>query len=491
MDDKHDQEKLLDLHQNILTTLNENETITTKGAISSVTEIALPTILYMVCIFFKQTINLIFITRYYTGQLQEYATEAVGLSHLYINCLLLSLTIGLISGFDTLGANAYGSGKFRLMGSYFHRAQLIAYCFIIISLIIHFFAGPALLALTTNHEEVKSFITQYLRVAMFMVLLEVPCELNARFIYIIDKPMANFISVIASLLLHPLWCYLFIIVFNFEIIGAGIALIVSNLFLAMCGSIYIYIFKPLPEAIFWFNKKSFKGWGKYLKFTLPTCTDWWSQEILAIIAVLISDDDYFAYVLLANIVINCYSMCHSFGFAINILIASFLGQGDIKSTITVRNTGLIYGVSFVGIVSFILFCIKTYVIGMFSVPERLLPLCYKLMDLLCIFIIFDVFQTMLGGTLRGYGKQFLASMISIPNYYILQVGLAYLLGIHFKLGVVGIYFSLVTCAATMGIIYSFVIFCFIDLKNIKFDTLNRLESDALDLSFSSSRSHKY
>jgi MATE family multidrug resistance protein len=469
-------------------TREQDEPITLKETIKTISLLAFPTILFSLCIFLQQTINLVFLSRYYTGQEKEDVTEAVGLSHLYINCLMLSITTGLITGFETLGANAFGSGNYKLMGIYYHRAQLIGYVFVLCSLLTHFFIGPLLIGLTTSNENVVSFVRQYMRVTMFFVFWEVPFATGFRFINIIDKPLANFIPIIFSIALHPLWCYIFINVLDLGLVGGGISIIISQMLNAISVTFYINVIKPLPAAVFWYNKKSFKGWWKYFKFSLPscilTCGDWWGQELLAIIAMLIGADDYYVHILIANIFVNTYSISLAYGFSTNILIGTYMGKGDVKSCQTIRNTGLAYGISFMALVSILLFSLKTYVIAIFNVPDRLLDICYKLMNILVIFILFDLSQTVLAGVLRGYGKQFIASVPSIINYYVVQIGLAALLGIYFELGVAGVWYAALICGLSMTIVYAIIIFFFINLEKIRMETFDRIQNDAQDLTMS-------
>jgi MATE family multidrug resistance protein len=484
--DKEDETLLISDQQKEQELNKEHELITIKESIVKITEIALPTILYLFCLIFKFTINLMFISRFYTGKENEEATGAVGISGLYINCLMLSVIHGLLSGFDTLGSNAYGSKKFRLLGIYYHRAQLVAYCVVIVSLVIHFFAGPYLLGLTTNSENVRRYIKEYFRVAMFYVFFEVAAGSNYRFINIIGKPLVNFIPVLASLALHPLWCYLFIFVFNLGLIGAGLALILSHLLIAIYGTIYINFMQPIPEAVFWLNRHSFTGWWSYLKFSLPscllTCSGWWGSEILAIIAVFISEQDYYAHILCANILTNCNAVSLSFGFATTILIGAYMGKGDIKSCKIIRNTALIYGICFMFLISVLVFFLKDQLISIFNVSEPALPLLLKLMNIFAIFILFELTQIIMGGILKGYGKQFLASIVALPNYYLLQISVAYLLGIYFKLGVTGIWYAMLICAITMATIFSIIIFVILDLKQILLETSQRIKNDQLELS---------
>jgi len=81
----------------------------------------------------------------------------------------------------------------------------------------------------------------------------------------VKKSFINILILIFTLALHPLWCYIFINIFDLGVKGGAISLLISQFLNAFLGSIYIIWWTPYPDSIFFFNKKSFKKWGEYLR----------------------------------------------------------------------------------------------------------------------------------------------------------------------------------------------------------------------------------
>jgi Na+-driven multidrug efflux pump len=73
-----------------------------------------------------------------------------------------------------------------------------------------------------------------------------------------------------TVILHPLWCYLLIIVADLDIVGAAYAMGVTQFINLLIISIYIHYWTPNPESYFCFNKESisFNRICDYLKVSI-------------------------------------------------------------------------------------------------------------------------------------------------------------------------------------------------------------------------------
>ena len=145
----------------------------------------------------------------------------------------------------------------------------------------------------------------------------------------------NFVCLLVSLILHPLWCFLVMVQFGYIIEEAAVALVISQLINSILGSIYLYLINPLPESIFCFNRNSFRGYWEYLKISIPSafllCVELWAFEILSIIAVSIGQTDFTINIFLCNISVNLLTITIGFGANTGILVGREFGKGDIES----------------------------------------------------------------------------------------------------------------------------------------------------------------
>jgi multidrug resistance protein, MATE family len=449
-------------------------------ALKEISIIALPTILFFLCLFAQQSINLIFIGHFYEGKDKQNAIDGIGISHLYINCTLLSIVVGIISGFETLGSNAFGAKKYYLMGLYLHRSLLIGYILAFVILIVHFFTAVQVLSLFPIDENVLIYVSKYIKISMFFILFDVLFSVNFRYLNIIEKSYINLIILGVTLILHPLWCYILINYLKLGVQGAAISLILSQGLNSIMGCLYILTFRHYPQTIFFFNRDSFKGWWQYLKIALPsaflTCAEWWAFEILSIVAIWISELDYTVHILITNISSLFLTIPIGFGMAATILVGKNISIGNLNLVKKYTKIIIVTGATIQVILSSITTIFRDEVMNLYIDDIKVKEKGSTILLLLPLINLFDFIQCMLNSVCRGLGIQLIASIIAFANFYLLQLSLSIVLGISLKLGVFGIWTAMLIGCATCGIIYSITLYKS-DLEKIKEEIVKRLDYD--------------
>ena len=140
------------------------------------------------------------------------------------------------------------------------------------------------------------------------------------------------VIIIITSALHPLWCYIFVGILDWDIKGTGMALVITMALNTIMSTWYLWVFHPYPKANFWINKSCFnpKGLKQYLKFTIGASilelAELFGYEINSFVALKLDDDSYSAYVLLMHIQEFCYAIPTGFIQAITILLAEFISD---------------------------------------------------------------------------------------------------------------------------------------------------------------------
>ena len=225
--------------------------ITLKQFFADTSKIALPGILFYASIVMLQFTNLLFIGKYYDN---TDMLNGIGISNLYMNCTLFAIMQGLVSGLEPLCSNALGQKKYKLIGIYKHRASIIGYSAVTIIVIIHFFTARHFIRIFDISEEGFNYAERYFYVCLIYVFFDVQSSVNIRFLNVIGKPHISFFISLGGCLLHPLWDYIFIGILDLDVLGAGIAFIISRFIIFLATTLYINIANPLPESNFWINK---------------------------------------------------------------------------------------------------------------------------------------------------------------------------------------------------------------------------------------------
>ena len=166
-----------------------------------------------------------------------------------------------------------------------------------------------------------------------------------------------------------------------------------------------------------------------------------------------------------------------------ILIADRVGKLIIKESRIIVVYCFIIAQSIMSFIIILILVFRNSIFSLFTDEVALINLGKKCIVYLAIYSIVDATQAVMAGSYRGYGRQKIASLIALVQYYIVQTALSYIFGIYFGKGVVGIWFSILIGATATTIIY-FIGFLFFDFNKILKETKDRLEQDNNDISYS-------
>jgi MATE family multidrug resistance protein len=450
--------------------------------IKKVSSIAFPSMMFYLFLILMQTVNLAFIGQKYND---DDMIKGIGISNLYMNCSMFAIIMGLVSGIDTLCSNALGSKKYKLMGLYLHRAIIIGYVATTLIVTIHFFTVERVLRLFSLNERALGFSRQYVYVCLIYVFFDVQTACNFRFLNVLKKPHINFIVLVIAGALHPLWNYIFIIVLDMNVIGAGISFTLSRLIICILSSIYLHFWNPLPESYFCINKTSFFGLWEYLKFSLGStfllCAEWWAFEIQAIIALSISEDDYTVHIIILQLSSLIYSLCIGFSFACSILVGELIAKSSPKLVKKATWFSLYYGIFCMVILLSIFYLFKTQMFSIFINLQNLIDKGLAVIPILLVTEFFDIGQTIMCAVMRGLGKQYSASILTFIQFYVIMTGLSYFFGVYLKFGVYGMWMGIASGQITAFILYLILFNC-LDLNKIQLEIKQRIETDQSKIS---------
>lgn len=454
-------------------------TLPLKPFLGKLSLIAFPGMFFYLSLLLLQTINLAFIGQKYGD---DNMINAIGITNLYINCTLNSIYTGLVSGIETLAANAFATRRYRLVGYYYQRARIIAYSVTTVIVIVHLFTVQHVLRFFNLNEQVIKYSSHYIYSCLIYVFFDVQTSCVFRMLNVLEKSHINFIILLISLALHPLWNYIFIYYLDFGVVGAGISFTISKFIAFVLSTIYYWFWCPCPESNFWINKKCFgiRGIINYLKFSIGaaflTCAEWWGCEIQAIIAIYIGPDDYTVYILVAELSGLLYSIDVGFMLGITILVGEMIAKGSIKQVKLSCLYSVLFGIFSNSIYLGIFFIFRKKIFKIFTNEERILELGYPVLFVLTFSEFFDLIQTSLVSVFRGIGRQYTASALMFVHYYVIMIGMSILFGIVLKMGVFGMFIGIGSSDCLMSLAYLLTLFC-IDYKKVQKETVERLKRD--------------
>lgn len=474
---------LKDKEENI--SLNKgDELATNKEAITEILGIALPTLFFYDCLYLQQTILLSFVTKMYDEQTQKDVINGVGISNLYMNCTLVSVIVGMVSGFNVLAGNSFGQKRFHLFGIYLHRALICCFMVCISIIIIHIFTAKYGFRLLGAEGESLEYAINYSHISMYFALFEIFFNISYRYLNIAKQGYITIIVLVVTTCLHPLWCWLFIEKLELKIIGGAISIVLSQLLTGLSLFGYILIKKPIEGTIFCFTANSFKQLGSFFKIAMPSalllCLEWWALELQQIVIINSGRSDWevqlSSQILSANIFSLLYSTSIGFGLSIIVTTSKYIAQGSIPNFKKSIKIASIMGLITMAVVQSIMYIAKNNIYNFFTDKEEIKDISIPLLPYIFLTALLHNIKGIFQGVLIGMRKQIFSSLVGFASYYPISIGLSVILVDILDLGVKGVWIAMSAGYAFMTILLVIYLLC-LDLNKIIEFTQEKLAQD--------------
>jgi len=182
--------------------------------------------------------------------------------------------------------------------------------------------------------------------------------------------------------------------------------------------------------------------------------EWWSFEVLALFCGILPNP---VQAISANAILNIiatfsYVIYLGFSIAGSVRIGNAVGAGNAK----LAKLASLLSISLCTVSSLIcatiLLAFRTQIPKLFTKDESIQKLTTELMVVAAIFQIFDAVNAAFQEVMRGSGRQDLAAKLNFIAYYIIGLPSSAILGLGFKLGVLGLWIGITLGLAFISII---------------------------------------
>ena len=117
-------------------------------------------------------------------------------------------------------------------------------------------------------------------------------DLTKRFLNCMRVGSLPLIAQILATLIHPLWCYLFVVILKLNLSGLGIAITITQFTSLAIVTCYSFKIRKIAGALILPDATCLQKWGEYLKLGVPVMLLLWVEDfafyVLTIISGLIS-----------------------------------------------------------------------------------------------------------------------------------------------------------------------------------------------------------
>jgi MATE family multidrug resistance protein len=439
---------------------------------------AIPATMGLLFIFIAETINIMFIGRFDNATM----IAGIGIGTLYINATGYILGAGLMGGLDTLCSQAFGDKKHKTVGVYANIARICIFVFFFLMSVPFTIFSKSVLLLIGQEDKVAQFASNFCYSMLPSLFFALQYNTSLRYLQAMNIFKPGMIITFFTVLLHPIWCYIFIYLLDFNVIGAGISMSITQLMNWISIQCYIHIQNPYPDSYFLITREmmAFTFFAEYLKKAVPAAilfaADWIGFEILTLMSSYIGSLSLAANVCLFNFITMIFMIPMGLSFASSTLVGNSIGANDVKHAKLFTIAALITGGTIIGLITLLVFLFQYNIPYLYTSDPNIAILVTGLLKIYVCFSIVDAFQIILHGVIKGLGKQTIASVIALIILYPINIPLAYTFAFIWDYGLLGLWYSQLIAVFLLAVSYGVIVLS-LDWNVVALKTRLRLEHE--------------
>lgn len=361
------------------------------------------------------------------GHLGKVELGAVSLASMTANITGYAIYQGLATSLDTLCAQAYGSGRKKLVGLQFQRMVMFLWVLTIPIGLIWFFGEYILQAIVPERRSAE-LAGLYLRVLLCGAPGYALFESGKRFV----QAQGLFSSTTYVLLIaapaNAFMNWLFVWHFNWGFVGAPIAVAITDNLLPLLLFLYVY-FIDGKQCWNGLTRKAFSNWGPMIKLALPGLlmveAEFLAFEVLTLAASYFSTTHLAAQSVLSTLTAITFQIPFSISIASSTRVANLIGATLSEAAKTSAKVAF-YAAVVVGLFNVtILFVLRNEIPQLFTSDQDVVYLVAKVLPLCAAFQLFDALAATANGLLRGLGRQEVGGYVNLFCYYVVAMPISF------------------------------------------------------------------
>ena len=368
------------------------------------------------------------------GHLGTVELGAVSLASMTANITGYAVYQGLATSLDTLCAQAYGSGKKKLVGLQMQRMVWFLFAVTIPIGVVWLCAEPILVRIVPE-PDVARLAAQYLRVVLIGAPGYACYESGKRFLQAQGVFSASLYLLIFLAPFNAFMNWLFVWRFKWGYIGAPIAVAVTDNLLPLGLVLYV---RFVAGRSCWpgFTKRAFQNWGPMIKLALPGLV-MVEAEVLAFEILTLASSYFGTTVLAAQTILGTactvtWQLPFPVSIAASTRIANLVGATLSDAAKTAAKVSIVAAFG-IGLMNFvILAALRDYLPCLFTNDPDVQDLVARVLPLCAAFQLFDALAVNCNGVLRGLGRQEVGGYVQLFSYYVVAMPISF--GTAFGLG---------------------------------------------------------
>jgi MATE family multidrug resistance protein len=173
--------------------------------------------------------------------------------------------------------------------------------------------------------------------------------------------------------------------------------------------------------------------------------------VIAVLAARLDEVSLAAHGIAVNVVATTYMVPLGISSAAAVRVGQAVGRKDRQGVATSGWTALLMGTLFMGAAGLALWTVPRLILRVFTADAAVIASGAALLRIAALFELFDGFQTVATGALRGLGDTRSPMLAHLAGYWLIGLPISYVLCFPLSWGVPGIWVGLTTALILIGV----------------------------------------
>lgn len=364
---------------------------------------------------------------------------AVSLASMTANITGYAVYQGLATSLDTLCAQAYGSGRKKLVGLQMQRMVYFLWV-LTVPIGLVWLCADRILQLIVPEREVAHLAGLYLKVVLVGAPGYATFQAGTRYVQAQGLFSATMYVLLFCAPLNAFMHWLFVWKLGFGFIGAPAAVAITDTLLPIGLFVYVKFFSKSGMSC-WngFTRKALTNWTPMIKLALPGLVmveaEMIAFEILTFAASLFGTTTLAAQSVLATLTSITYQIPFPLSIAGSTRVANLIGA-TLSDAARVSTRVTFAAAVVIGLLNVtLLSALKDHIPWLFTSDAQVASIVSRILPLCAAFQLFDALAANCNGILRGLGRQEFGGYVQLFCYYVIAMPLSFgtAFGLHWGL----------------------------------------------------------
>jgi MATE family multidrug resistance protein len=361
------------------------------------------------------------------GHIGKIELGAVSLGSMTANITGYAVYHGLATSLDTLCAQAYGSGRKKLVGLQLQRMVFFLWA-MTIPIAAVWLAGSRIIGAIVPEKETAELAGLYLKVLIFGAPGYALFESAKRYVQAQGRFAATMYVLLICAPINVFLHWLLVWHLGWGFIGCPIAVVTTETLMPIMLFLYVRFVGGM-ECWPGFSRKAFVNWGPMIRLALPglimVVAEFLAFEILTLSSSWISAEHLAANTILQSLSVLTYQLPFPVSIAASTRVANLIGATLPEAAKVTAKVTFVVG-TVLGVFNMLMLSIfRNYIPLLYSSDPDVIRLASAVLPICAAFQLFDALAAVCNGLLRGLGKQEVGGYINLFAYYVIAMPISF------------------------------------------------------------------